>query len=244
MDRGSFVHEAEVHASNVKGSPVISDPSRKTFGGLLQYRSCWLPSLRGWLMLMACCAILVAAGLLGLYPFLAVTRPVKAEVLVVEGWVADYALHYATAEFQTNHYIAVYSTGGPVSKGHFLADYGTFAEIGAATLLRLGLGSNVVVAVPAPATPRDRTYQSALALRQHFADAGQEVQALNLVTIGAHARRSRLLFQRGFGGDVQIGVISVPNADYDARCWWKSSAGLRDVIGETLAYLHACSSWR
>jgi hypothetical protein len=101
------------------------------------------------------------------------------------------------------------------------------------------LASNAVVAVPAPESRLDRTYQSALALRKWFEETGPPVKAINVVTIGAHARRTRLLYQHAFGDGVAIGVIAVPHADYDSQRWWKFSAGLREVIGETSGYAYA-----
>jgi uncharacterized SAM-binding protein YcdF (DUF218 family) len=71
-------------------------------------------------------------------------------------------------------------------------------------------------------------------MRHHIA-----CPALNVVTQGAHARRSRLLFEKAFGGGTRIGVIPIPADDYDAQAWWRTSAGVRDVIGETIAYVYA-----
>jgi len=204
-----------------------------------------VPSPRGWLLLLFCSAGCGVALFFGLYPFLALNRPVKADDLVVEGWADDYAMEFTVREFQDGHYTLLFSTGGPLSRGSYLIEYKTFAEFGAARLRGLGLASNVVVAVPAPQARLDRTYQSALALRKWFQETGQPLKAINVVTIGAHARRTCLLYQQAFGDGVAIGVISVPNADYDPSRWWKFSAGLRDVIGETSGYIYArISAWR
>jgi hypothetical protein len=133
------------------------------------------------LLLVLAAGVTVAAGL-GLFPFLAVNRSVPADVLVVEGWVADYVLEFSAREFQTCHYSRLYTTGGPLAKGWYLAEYKNFADLGAATLRRLGLGSNAVVAVPAPNTRLDRTYQAALALRACLEKTHQPVTAINIIT--------------------------------------------------------------
>jgi hypothetical protein len=62
------------------------------------------------------------------------------------------------------------------------------------------------------------------------------LQSFNVVTEDAHARRTRLLFQKAFGHGVRVGIISIPNRDYDAKHWWRSSEGVREVIGEAIAY--------
>jgi hypothetical protein len=48
-----------------------------------------------------------------------------------------------------------------------------------------------------------------------------------------------LLFQKAFGDTVTVGIIAVPNPDYDARHWWRYSDGVRDVADEGIAYVYA-----
>jgi uncharacterized SAM-binding protein YcdF (DUF218 family) len=59
------------------------------------------------------------------------------------------------------------------------------------------------------------------------------------VTEDLHARRTRLLFRKALGDDVSVGIISVPNPDYDSRHWWRYSAGVKDVVSEAASYLYA-----
>jgi hypothetical protein len=47
------------------------------------------------------------------------------------------------------------------------------------------------------------------------------------------------MFEKALGKDTAVGVISIPEKDYDQQHWWRSSAGVRTVIGETMAYLYA-----
>jgi hypothetical protein len=62
---------------------------------------------------------------------------------------------------------------------------------------------------------------------------------MNILTEEAHSRRTWLLFQEAFGRNVQVGIISVPNPDYDTNHWWRYSDGVRDVVGEAIAYIYA-----
>ena len=62
--------------------------------------------------------------------------------------------------------------------------------------------------------------------------------AVNVVTVDVHARRTQLLFQMALGPKVKVGIIAVPNADYDAAKWWRYSEGVRAVLGEFIAYLY------
>ena len=63
------------------------------------------------------------------------------------------------------------------------------------------------------------------------------MQRINVVTEDTRARRTRLLFQKAFGKDVQVGIIAVANVDYPANQWWHHSEGLKDVVSEFAAYL-------
>jgi hypothetical protein len=227
----------------VEEEPVAKPPtsklSQKSRWNLFHRRPCLVPTWRGWLLLLLIFGTLSYIGVRGLYNFLAVNDPRPGGVLVVEGWAPDYALEAAVADFKQFSYEKVYVTGGPIERGAPLSSYKTYAELGTATLLALGLGSNVVQAVPAPKVTQDRTYACGVALK-HWADEhGVQLTRINLLTVGPHARRSRLLFQKAFGKDMPIGIIAVAEPDYDGRRWWKSSLGFRAVTGEAIAYLYA-----
>jgi hypothetical protein len=138
-----------------------------------------------------------------------------------------------------DHYRKILVTGGPIGSGTYLCGYTNWAEFGTATLLRLGLDTNTVEAVPSARVTRDRTFASAIALhawlRRHHIDA----TSLNIVTMADHSRRSRLLFCKALGRDYHVGVITIQNGDYDPDRWWKTSEGVRAVVGEMLAYGYA-----
>ncbi len=183
--------------------------------------------------------IALGLGLLAIHPFLAVTAPVTAKVMVIEGWLPDYALEEAVAQYHRDGYETIYTTGGPLERGSYLSEYRTFAQAAAATLLKLGMATNTVHAVPAAPTHRNRTYESAVALREFLSSQGTVLNAINLVTEGTHARRSRLCFERALGRGMLVGVISIENRDYESDRWWRYSSGIKTIFGETMAVLYA-----
>jgi uncharacterized SAM-binding protein YcdF (DUF218 family) len=123
--------------------------------------------------------------------------------------------------------------------GGYTNDYNTSASVGAGRLKQAGLPAEVVQMVPSRVLSRDRTYSSALALKEWCAENGVSLTGINIVTADVHARRTRLLFQKALGPGVEVGIISIPQPDYDARRWWRYSQGVRVVIGECIAYLYA-----
>ena len=217
----------------------MSSTVSSQFWGLLRRRTCWLPTLRSWLLLLILFGTVLIFGFRNANTFLAVNNPMPDGVLVVEGWSPDYAMETAMSEVKRNPYHKLYVVGGPLEQGAPLSEYKTFAELGAAILRQMGMSSNTVQAVPAPYVRRDRTYAAAIALRNWFRQRGDVPGAINLVSTGAHARRSRLMFEKAFGSGTRVGVMDIEDRDYDPRHWWKSSQGVRSVLDEMIAYGYA-----
>jgi len=182
---------------------------------------------------------LLCATLFGIYPFLALNDPAPGGVLVVEGWVPDYALQAAIAEFRSNPYAKLLVTGIPLEQGAPLSEYTNYANLGAAVLVKLGMSTNEVVAIPAPLSERNRTYAMAMRLKEWLRKHRAAPTKVNLITLGPHARRSRLLFEKALGRDYPVGVIAVPAKGYQGRLWWRNSQGVRVVISEVIGYIYA-----
>jgi uncharacterized SAM-binding protein YcdF (DUF218 family) len=208
--------------------------------GIIRLKERWRLSWHGRLFITSVLVLAIYAIVLNVHPFLAVTHRVNAKILVVEGWMDEYAIRAGADEFNTGDYEHIITTGGPVAgSGGYTNDYNTFAGIGARRLKAAGVADESVLMVPSHVIGRDRTYSSAIALRRWLRDHNMALQSFNVVTKDAHARRTRLLFQKALSNDVRVGIISIPNPDYDAKHWWRYSEGVREVIGEGIAYTYA-----
>ena len=221
-------------------SPLTHTASRCGLWGLFDRKERWSLSWRGRLILAS--SLLLAGFLIfkGVYSFLASTHRVDADVLVVEGWVHEYAIQATADEFRSGSYRRVFTTGGPVEGiGGYVNDFQTSASVGAELLKKAGVPDESLQMVPSRVMDRDRTYASAVALRNWFREHNMPVHSIDVVTEDLHARRTRLLFQKALGKDVQVGIIAVPNPDYPANRWWRYSQGVKDVISEGAAYVYA-----
>lgn len=207
--------------------------------GFFQRRECVVPTWRAVIVFLCLGIVLMTTGVLTIHPFLSQSKPVRADVLVVEGWVPDYVFEEALVEFKRNNYRKLYVTGGPLEVGGYLSEYRTYAELGAATLMGMGMSKGLVEPVPSETVRQDRTFTSALALRAYCRQQQIQMADINLVSIGAHARRSQMLFQKALGDGVRVGIIAVENRGYESRRWWQSSAGVRTVLDEFIAYIYA-----
>jgi uncharacterized SAM-binding protein YcdF (DUF218 family) len=207
--------------------------------GVFTRKERWGLSLRGWAIALAGVLLIFYLFLFRIQPFLAVTQPVNTDVLVVEGWIHEYAIRAAVEEFHRGGYQRVFTTGGPVlGIGHYINDYNTSASVGAELLKQNGLSGEFLQMVPSRVNERDRTYFSAIALRNWFHEHHMTVHQINVLTEDVHARRTRLLFQKALGDDFTIGIIAVPNSDYDPKHWWRYSEGVKEVCTEAIAYLY------
>lgn len=220
--------------------PLAQATPARAMWGVFDRKERWSLSWRGRLIVASALLLVGALVFKGVYPFLAITHRANANILVVEGWIHEYGIRAAVKEFRSNHYEHVFATGGPVvGSGGYINDFYTSASVGADLLKKCGLPDQRVQMVPSRVMDRDRTYGSAVALRNWFRDHNMAVSSIDVVTEDLHARRTRLLFQKALGDKVAVGVIAIPNPDYDAKRWWRYSAGLKEVVSEAAAYAYA-----
>ena len=208
--------------------------------GLFAKRERWGLTWQGWLALLLVVALAAVTFLTKIHPFLTSTDKVESNIMVVEGWVHDYVIQAAAKEFRAGNYQRAFSTGGPsAGSGGYTWDADTSASVGAGQLRAAGVPPAALQMVASHVIGRDRTYYSAVALRDWFHEHDMDVKSFNIVAESTHARRTWFLFQEAFGDKVKVGVITIQNPDYDAKRWWQSSDGFRDVISEAIAYFYA-----
>jgi hypothetical protein len=213
-----------------------SERPRKCFG-LVHRKEVWALTWRGRVLLLLVVLSTCAGLVLGIHPFLALDTQVKSGVLVVEGWVPGHALtNYIVHHPEYQH---IYTTGGPTltdSGSNDISD--TFAAVSYDKLRGAGVPVSRLLMVPAFEKTRDRTYASAVALREWCETNRVPLEAFDVATLGVHARRSRLLAQKAFP-HARVGVVSLLNEEYDPDKWWRYSEGVKEVLSEGAAYLYS-----
>lgn len=211
---------------------------------LFRPRQIWMPTILGWLLLIA---ITLAASLFmarNIYPFLAQNEPVGARVLVVEGWLAPEELDQAIQAFKKGGYERVVTTGGPIVGWPELAMHSNYANIAADYLTRHGISRDVIFSVPSPASAQERTFLSAVVLRDTVHQLDIRSDAFDLFSSGAHSRRSHLLFQMAFGKQARIGILAARPSAYDPEAWWRSSSGVESIVFQSIGLLWVkCCFW-
>ena len=213
-------------------------------------RQVWLPTLWGALLMLVAVAAIVALIAFNAYELLAPRQPASgpagagARTLVVEGWMDGEELQQVVAVVRAGRYERVLTTGGPIDAAFDAKGWRTHAVRAAAFLRDQGVTGVPVLAVATPASLQDRTYLSAVEVRDWAQRSGVALEAIDLFSVGVHTRRSRLLYRMALGDAVEVGAIAARPRDYDPRRWWGSSAGTKATMGETLSLAWTvCCFW-
>ena len=208
---------------------------------LFHRRQIWLPTWQGVLLLVVIVAAASLIALRHLASYLAPHDPATtrdgrgASTLIVEGWLDEDGLDAAIAAIGRGRYERVVASGGPIDSWREGQSWPTYAERAADYLRRHGVTSIPVVAVAAPESAQDRTFLSAIVVREWLRRQGGKVDAVDLFSGGVHARRSRLVFQMAFGPEVDVGVFAAPSRRYALDRWWTTSEGVKAVLDESIA---------
>lgn len=172
------------------------------------------------------------------YPFLAKEVKPKAEVLVVEGWIPDQGIRNAIDYYYGNDYKMMIVTGVPISQWTYTSPHTNMADATAETMRRMYFRDTIhTVSIPSSVL-RDRTYATAVALKMQLNEMNLAHQTFDLYSMGAHARRSHLMFSKVFKNQ-HIGLVTDTDPSFDASKWYRSSRGFRTVFGELVSYFYA-----
>jgi hypothetical protein len=232
QDAAVETSDAETVSSGEKSKPCTA------LFGLIRRKEKWTLSWRGRFVMLVAALVFGVAFICWIHPFLAVTKPVDAQYLVVEGWIPNYALKESIAEFKSRPYKMLFTVGADPLTGVNVEPGDSIANEAYKRLKWMGMSEDQMTCVPAHIEFRNRTFESGVALRKWAEENHVPMTSFNLITLGTHARRSRLLFEEAFQGRAHVGIIAVQNREYDQKRWWKYSEGVREVMGEGIGYFY------
>jgi len=207
---------------------------------LIRKKEKWTATWLGNLLKIVFLLIIIFIFTRVIYPFLSPTDLSGSEILVVEGFIPDYALRKTINIFNEGKYRLMIITGKQRTHGSQLDHYRNDGVYAAATLEKLGLDPEKIKVIALENDIRkDRTYASAVAVKEWLEGEGKPISAIDVVSIGCHSRRSRYLFELAFDRETEIGIYAIENMSYNPDKWWRSSQGFRNVMEETIAWVYA-----
>lgn len=155
---------------------------------------------------------------------------------MVEAWIPREALIEAAEAFRGGHYQYLVVVGSAREKTpQSLTD----ADLAAGVLRRRGVVDNRIVVLRVPFHTTNRTYRNAAAFQQWLMKSTLPIRSIDVLTVGIHARKSRILFQYALGNSVRIGIIAAREPSYDPRFWPLSATGIRLVARNVAGYVYA-----
>jgi uncharacterized SAM-binding protein YcdF (DUF218 family) len=205
---------------------------------LIERRSVLFPTLWGWLLLLLSLFSLGAAWWFGAESFLSLNDPLPADVLVFEAWTGTDGAAAAAIEFKHpgRKYRYIVAAGG-LAGDRWSERRWSYVEVAERDLLRLGIPRDKIIPAQCDDVATQRTYETAIAAKRVLESRGIKPSAVNVITRGVHARRSRLTFSKVFEPETEVGVISWTPRGYYEGPWWQSSARADEMLKETVGYL-------
>jgi hypothetical protein len=110
-------------------------------------------------------------------------------------------------------------------------DFVSYAQLARNSLLALGVDSSLVIDIAGEKVSLNRTLTSALAFRNWLRKTDINVKGINIVTMGAHAERTFMTYNKILDKKYEIGIISLPDYDAIYSKKYKVFKTIRESIG-------------
>jgi uncharacterized SAM-binding protein YcdF (DUF218 family) len=204
-------------------------------------RDCLTLSLSGKIVAATLTVSLAVCLFYGVYPFLAVNSPSRGDFLIVEGWTIPYegVLRQTATEYHSGHYRGILIVQESCRSRYSESEPYCSCPDAQNILSSYGIPDNVIASVDYAPVTLDRTYHAAIEARDWLRQHHIAIRSVDVITIGPHARRSRSTFQKAFGNGAGVGIIALPDPQYDSQHWWRTSEGFKEVQAEAIAYIYA-----
>jgi len=202
---------------------------------LFKQRTVWWPTGCGWCFLLLPPFLFAAFWVFWGEAFLSVTRRTAADTLIVEGWIGREALPVAKKEFERGGYERLVVTGGPNGPS-WVENRWNVALAGKKELLRMGFPPDKLLVATSEGVENQRTYTYASSARQTIEAAGLHPKRINVISRGAHARRTQLVYSKVFGPEFKVGIISWNPYGPNSGMWWHSSVRAKELLEETFGF--------
>jgi len=200
---------------------------------LIKKQHIWLPTIPGLILISITCIAMTIFIINNLANYLAQQQPISKGILVVEGWVSEQTLLQAIHSYKTNPYQQIITTGGLI-KSRQQGKHKSYADSAAAFLLKNGINKSEVTSLPTPDSAQNRTFLSAVIVRDWLIMKKNKNQTIDVVSEGVHARRTLALYQMAFANKREIGIMTGEAEEYPLESWWETSAGAKAVVSEVV----------
>ena len=125
--------------------------------------------------------------------------------LYVKGIIID---HKMQIPYHNN---SEYDIGDLDGRSRIKNNFNSNAELARNRLMSMGIDSSLIIAVPGKKAKINRTLTSALAFRDWLNTSDIDVKGINIISVGTHARRTWMTYNKILNEKNVIGIISLPD---------------------------------
>ena len=136
--------------------------------------------------------------------------------------------HKITIPYMDN---SVYSVFYPDGEKRVKNNFNSNAELARNRLISMGINSSQIIATPGETVIVNRTLTSALAFRDWLKQTNTDISGINIISMGAHARRTWMIYNRILKEKYPIGIISLPDYVYTQSRIYRLLKNIRETLG-------------
>lgn len=199
-------------------------------------REIWVPTYLGFFLMCLVFFCTVLFALQNIAKFLAYDNPVRGDYLIVEGWLDQQAFLEAVSLFRQEGYQYMITTGSSIKSGDRKV-FTNYAERATKFMIKSGIDTTKIITLPTPESAQDRTFLSAVMVRNWMLDNHIFTSSLDIFSAHVHARRTHLLYQMAFKNQTRIGIIAAKPHRFELMHWWRTSFGAKSVISELAGFI-------
>jgi hypothetical protein len=126
-----------------------------------------------------------------------------------------------------------YDMGALDGKYRIINNFSSRAEFARNRLLSMGIDSSQIIAIPGKKAKINRTLSSALAVRDWLKTSNIEIKGINIISLGTHARRTWMTYNKVLNEQYSIGIISLTDNNNHSR-----TNRFLNTIRETLGIIY------
>ena len=136
--------------------------------------------------------------------------------------------HKITIPYMDNSAYSVFYKGG---EDRVKNNFNSNAELARNRLIAMGINSSQIIATPGETVIVNRTLTSALAFRDWLKQINKDISGINIISMGAHARRTWMIYNRILKEKYPIGIIALPDNIYTQSRIYRLFKNIRETLG-------------
>ena len=110
-------------------------------------------------------------------------------------------------------------------------NFNSNAESARNRLISMGIDSSRIFATSGKKVIVNRTLTSALSFRDWLKGTKINIQGINIISLGAHARRTWMIYNKILNEKYPIGIISLPDYNYNRSKVYRLLKTIREILG-------------